>query len=134
MNKREQEIHNAHTDVSWMGKAEDKRCGQVAELFRPFLDSLGDACIVRAERFGYIVLAYFVDGRFEDNDVFDNAQDLFDFLVDKWHFRWICDKAKENGVEEFEDYEDSLTGEQKKEREHILTGYRQAFEKIVKDE
>ncbi len=117
-----------------MNREEDKRCEQIAELFQPFLDSLGDACIVREQRFGYIVLAYFVDGRFEDNDVFDNAQNLFDFLVDKWHFRRLCDKAKENGVEEFEDYEDSLTGEQRKEREQILTGYRQAFERIMKDE
>ena len=37
-------------------------------------------------------------------------------------------------MEEFEDYEDSLTGEQRKEREHILMGYRQVFEKIMKDE
>ena len=42
-------------------------------------------------------------------------------------------KAKENDVEKFEDYKDSLTGEPGKEQEHILTGFRQAFEKIMKN-
>ena len=42
-------------------------------------------------------------GRNDSIDVFDNVQDLFDFLVGKWHFRWNCDSAKKNGVEEFEE-------------------------------
>ena len=53
--------------------------------------------------------------------------------------KWDCRRElltgyhneKDIPADRFEDYEDSLT---RKEREHILTGYRQAFEKIMRDE
>ena len=45
-----------------------------------------------------------------------------------WH------SEKDIPTDRLEDYEDSLTGEQRKERERVLTGYRQAYEKIMKDE
>ena len=114
-----------------MSKDEDRRCGQVVELFRPFLEEIGDWCVVRSEQFGYIVLSYFVNGGFEDNSVFDNAKDLFDFLLDHWQFRWLYTKGKENGVAEFVDYESSLTKEQRKEREKVLFNYKQIFEVIT---
>lgn len=115
-----------------MSKDEDRRCAQVAELFRPFLEEIGDWCIVRSERFGYIVLCYYMNGRFEDNNVFGNAKDLFDFLLDQWQFRWIYRTAKKNGTEEYEDYERNLTVQQKKEREKCLVNYKQAFNTIIK--
>ena len=114
-----------------MSKDEDRRCGQVAELFRPFLEETGDWCVVRSEQFGYIVLSYYVNGRFEDNNVFDNAKDLFDFLLDHWQFRWLYTKGKENGGVEYEDYESSLTKEQREKREKILLNYNQRFEVII---
>ncbi len=79
--------------------------------------------MVWSEPFGYIVLCYYVDGRFEDNHVFDKARDLYDFLLDHWQIRWLYLKSKENGVEEYEDYEKDLTGEQREEREQTLTWY-----------
>lgn len=87
--------------------------------------------MVRSEQFGYIVLCYYVDGGFEDNHVFDNARDLYDFLLDYWQFRWLYLKSKENGVAEYEDYEKNLTKEQRKEREQDLAGYAQALERII---
>lgn len=114
-----------------MSKDEDRRCEQVTELFRPFLEETGDWCVVRSEQFGYIVLCYYVDGRFEDNHVFDNARDLYDFLLDHWQFRWLYLKSKENGVAEYEDYEKNLTKEQREERERTLVRYEQALEKII---
>lgn len=116
-----------------MSKDEDRRCTQVAELFRPFLEEIGDWCIVRSERFGYIVLSYYVNGRFEDNNVFDNAKDMFDFLLDQWQFRWLYAKGKENGVVEYEDYERNLTVRQREEREIALSRYLQAYETIMKE-
>ena len=113
-----------------MSKDEDRKCGQVAELFRSFLEEAGDWCVVRSEQFGYIVLCYYVDGRFEDNHVFDNARDLYDFLLDHWQFRWLYLKSKENGVEEYEDYEKNLTKEQREEREKTLLEYKNVFEDI----
>lgn len=115
-----------------MSKDEDKRCAQVAELFRPFLEEIGDWCIVRSERFGYIVLSYYTNGRFEDNNVFDNAKNLFDFLLDQWQFRWLYKKSKENGVAEYEDYEKNLTVDQQHERKCEVTIYKQAYEEIMK--
>lgn len=114
-----------------MSKDEDRRCAQVAELFRPFLEEIGDWCVVRSERFGYIVLCYYMNGRFEDNNVFDNAKDMYDFLLDQWQFRWLYAKGKENGVVEYEDYEKNLTAEQREERNHILNAYKQAFEMVI---
>jgi len=114
-----------------MSKDEDRRCGQVAELFRPFLEEAGDWCVVRSEQFGYIVLCCYVDGRFKDNYVFNNAGDLYGFLLDHWQFRRLYLKSKENRVEEYEDYEKDLTGEQREEREQTLTWYEVAFEKIM---
>ena len=105
-----------------MSKDEDRRCGQVAELFRPFLEEAGDWCVVRSEQFGYIVLCYYV---------FDNARDLYDFLLAHWQFWWLYLKSKENGVAEYEDYEKNLTKEQRKEREQDLAGYAQALERII---
>lgn len=116
-----------------MSKDEDRRCAQVAELFRPFLEEIGDWCIVRSERFGYIVLCYYMNGRFEDNMVFDNAKDLFDFLLDQWQFRWLYMKGKENGVAEYEDYERNLTEEQRIDREQSLIKYKKICEKIIKE-
>ena len=113
-----------------MSKDEDRRCGQVAELFRPFLEEAGDWCVVRGEQFVYIVLCYYVDGRFEDNHVFDNARDLYDFLLDHWKFRWLYAKAKENGTAEYEDYKKELTEEQREERRCKITGYANAYKKI----
>lgn len=88
--------------------------------------------MVRSEPLGYIVLCYYVDGRFEDNHVFDNVRDLYDFPLDHWQFQWLYLKSKENGVEEYEDYEKDLTGEQREEREQTLTRYEVAFEKIMR--
>lgn len=115
-----------------MNKNEDRRCAQVAELFRPFLEEIGDWCIVRSERFGYIVLCYYMNGRFEDNMVFDSAKAMFDFLLDQWQFRWLYKKSKENGVMEYEDYEKNLTEEQKAERYKVIVGYRKKFNQIMK--
>lgn len=115
-----------------MSKDEDRRCAKVAELFRPFLEEIGDWCIVRSERFGYIVLCYYMNGRFEDNNVFDNAKDLFNFLLDQWQFRWLYAKGKENGVEEYENCEKYLTEEQQCERKCEVTNYKQEYKKIMK--
>lgn len=115
-----------------MSKDEDRRCAQVAELFRPFLEEIGDWCIVRSERFGYIVLCYYMNGRFEDNMVFDNAKAMFDFLLDQWQFRWLYKKSKENGIAEYEDYEKNLTVEQNAERRKELKIYGQKFKEIMK--
>lgn len=90
----------------------------------------GDWCVVRSEQFGYIVLCYYVDGRFEDNHAFDNARDLYDFPLDHWQFRWLYLKSKENGVVEHEDYEKNLTKEQREEREKTLLEYKNVFEDI----
>ena len=72
------------------------------------MDELGDMCVVYDERFGFLVLWDYVDGYFENNSNYDNAEDLYHHLLDKWKFCWIVDKAKVNGTEEFEDYEPSL--------------------------
>lgn len=88
--------------------------------------------MLRSEKFGYIVLSYYVNGKFEDNNVFDNAEDLFDFLLDHWQFRWLYLKAKENGVTEYEDYEKNLTKEQRDEGKRVLSNYMQTFE-IIKN-
>lgn len=117
-----------------MSIVEDERCRQIAELFQPFILELGDCCIVRNDRFGYIVLTYFVGGRFEDNDVFDNAPELFEFLYSLWYFHWIYNKAEENGVQEYEDYERTLTKAQREERTQIGEKYRRAFKQIMKAE
>ena len=53
--------------------------------------------------------------KYEDNNVFINAKDLFDFLLDHWQFQWLYTKGKENGVAEYEDYERSLAKEQREE-------------------
>ena len=73
-------------------------------------------------------------GRFEDNDVFETASDLFDFLYSLWYFNWLCNKAEENEVQEYENYEMTLTKAQRKERTQIREKYRRAFKKIMKTE
>lgn len=113
-----------------MSKDEDRRCGQVTELFLPFLEKTGDWCVVRSGKFGYIVLMYYTNGRVEDNCVFDNAEDLFQHLLDHWKFRWLYAKAKENGTAEYEDYKKELTEEQREERRCKIAGYANAYKKI----
>lgn len=81
-------------------------------------------------RFGFIVLEYYMDGYFENNSNYDNAEDLYHHLLDKWKFCWIVDKAKVNGTEEFEDYERSLTKEQQTERDKALAHFEAAFRQI----
>lgn len=39
--------------------------------------------------------------------------------MDHWQFRWLYAKGKENNVGAYEDYERSLTKEQREEREKI---------------
>ena len=51
-------------------------------------------------------------------------------MLDKWKFCWIVDKAKVNGTEEFEDYEPSLTKEQRAERDKVLAHFEEAFRQI----
>lgn len=101
--------------------------------FSAFLEKAGDWCVVQSEQFGYIVLCYYVDGRFENNHVFGNAGDLHDYLLDHWPFWWLYLKSKENGVSEYEDYEKNLTKEQKEEKEQTLARYEQALEVIMKE-
>ena len=96
-----------------MKQKEIRKCTKVVELFRSMMDELGDMCVVYDVRFGFIVLEYYMDGYFENNSNYDNAEDLYHYLLDKWKFCWIVDKAKVNGTEEFEDYEPSLTKEQR---------------------
>mgnify|MGYP003253589289 CR=1 FL=1 len=69
--------------------------------------------------------------KFEDNNVFDNVKDLFDFLLDQWQFRWLYTKGKENGVAEYEGYEKSLTAEQKVERNRQTQIYETEFQSIM---
>lgn len=66
----------------------------------------------------------------DDNSNYDNAEDLYHHLLDKWKFCWIVDKAKVNGTEEFEDYEPSLTKEQRTERDKALAHFEEAFRQI----
>lgn len=69
--------------------------------------------------------------KFEDNNVFDNVKDLFDFLLDQWQFRWLYTKGKENGVAEYEGYEKNLTAEQKVERNRQTQIYETEFQSIM---
>ena len=89
-----------------------------------------DTLTFEAERFGFIVLEYYMDGYFENNSNYDNAEDLYHHLLDKWKFCWIVDKARVNGTEEFEDYEPSLTKEQRTERDKALAHFEEAFRQI----
>lgn len=87
--------------------------------------------MVRSEKFGYIVLMYYTNGRFEDNCALDDAEDLFEHLLDHWKFRWLYGKAKENGTAEYEDYEKELTEKQRIGRRRSLEKYTQRFKKIM---
>ena len=113
-----------------MKQEEIRKCTKVVELFRSMMDELGDMCVVYDERFGFIVLEYYMDGYFENNSNYDNAEDLYHNLLDKWKFCWIVDKAKVNGTEEFEDYEPPLTKEQRAERDKALAHFEEAFRQI----
>ena len=99
-----------------MKQEEIRKCTKVVELFRSMMDELGDMCVVYDVRFGFIVLEY--------------AEDLYHHLLDKWKFCWIVDKARVNGTEEFEDYEPSLTKEQRTERDKALAHFEEAFRQI----
>ena len=94
----------------------------------------GDMCVVYDVRFGFIVLEYYMDGYFENNSNYDNTEDLYQHLLDKWKFCWIVDKAKVNGTEEFEDYEPSLTKKQRAERDKALAHFEAAFRQIQTEE
>ena len=113
-----------------MKQEEIRKCTKVVELFRSMMDELGDMCVVYDVRFGFIVLEYYMDGYFENNSNYDNAEDLYHYLLDKWKFCWIVDKAKVNGTEEFEDYERSLTKKQRAERDKALAHFEKAFQQI----
>lgn len=113
-----------------MKQEEIRKCTKVVELFRSMMDELGDMCVVYDVRFGFIVLEYYMDGYFENNSNYDNAEDLYHHLLDKWKFCWIVDKVKINGTEEFEDYEPSLTKEQRTERDKALAHFEEAFRQI----
>lgn len=117
-------------DRELMKQEEIRKCTKVVELFRSMMDELGDMCVVYDERFGFIVLEYYMDGYFENNSNYDNAEDLYHNLLDKWKFCWIVDKAKVNGTEEFEDYERSLTKKQRAERDKALAHFEKAFQQI----
>ena len=65
-----------------------------------------------------------------NNSNYDNAEDLYHHLLGKWKFCWIVDKAKVSGTEEFEDYEPSLTKEQRAERDKVLAYFEEAFRQI----
>ena len=117
-------------DRGLMKQEEIRKCTKVVELFRSMMDELGDMCVVYDVRFGFIVLEYYMDGYFENNSNYDNVEDLYHHLLDKWKFCWIVDKAKVNGTEEFEDYEPSLTKEQRTERDKALAHFEEAFRQI----
>lgn len=74
-----------------MKQEEIRKCTKVVELFRSMIDELGDMCVVYDEMFGFIVLEYYMDGYFENNSNYDNAEDLYHHLLDKWKFcgLWI---------------------------------------------
>ena len=59
-----------------MKQEEIRKCTKVVELFRSMMDELGDMCVVYDVRFGFIVLEYYMDGYFENNSNYDNAEDL----------------------------------------------------------
>jgi hypothetical protein len=50
-----------------MTQEEIRKCEKIVELFKGMMEDIGDMCVVYNERFGFIVLEYFVDGYFEDN-------------------------------------------------------------------
>ena len=80
-------------DRELMKQEEIRKCTKVVELFRSMMDELGDMYVVYDVRFGFIVLEYYMDGYFENNSNYDNAEDLYHHLLDKWKFCWIVDKA-----------------------------------------
>ena len=74
-------------DRELMKQEEIRKCTKVVELFRSMMDELGDMCVVYDERFGFIVLEYYMDGYFENNSNYDNAEDLYHHLLDKMCIR-----------------------------------------------
>lgn len=114
-----------------MSEKEARRCSEVVELFRSFIEEQGDCCVVSDIKFGYILLTYFRLGRFEDNEVCSSAEELYHALYNLWYFHWMYCKAVENGVQEYEDYERFLTKEQKMERRQKKAVYEKMFHEIM---
>jgi hypothetical protein len=116
-----------------MTQEEIRKCEKIVELFKGMMEDIGDMCVVYNERFGFIVLEYFVDGYFEDNSNYDNAEELYQHLMGKWRFNWLVDHARANGAEEFDEFERSLTKEQRKERNKAVKHFAERFRQIMSD-
>ena len=69
-----------------MKQEEIRKCTKVVELFSSMMDELGDMCVIYDERFGFILLKYYMDGYFENNSNCNNAEDLYHHLLDKCKF------------------------------------------------
>lgn len=63
-------------DRELMKQEEIRKCTKVMELFRSMMDELGDMCVVYDERFGFIVLEYYMDGYFENNSNYNSARSV----------------------------------------------------------
>jgi hypothetical protein len=51
----------------------------------------------------------------------------------KWRFNWLVDHARANGAEEFDEFERSLTKEQRKERNKAVKHFAERFRQIMSD-
>ena len=104
---------------------------RVIALFADYLAEKEDIYITELEGLGFVILHDLQGDLFERNVVCRDARKLFEALQELWEADFLFFKGMENGCEDFDSSEESLTIEQRDERDLVRRERYQALETIL---
>lgn len=111
-------------------KEEDERCQRMIRLFEDFLQKREGLCVVRTERYGYVVLLGARSNSFEENVICRNAKEIYDELMRIWEVDYLYETGMENGCEDFDSSEENMTPAQREYRDKVRHYYGSKAEEI----
>ena len=116
-----------------LSQLEDARCRLVLDAFAEYLSQKEEFCVVRTERYGYVILSDIVEDYFESNIICCTAEDLYQELYHRSRLDFLYQSGVENGCSTFEESEQSLTETQKKKWREIEENYLVIRDRILGD-
>lgn len=115
-----------------MTAAEKDKSRQVLALFAEYLAEKKDIYVAELDEVGFVLLHDLREDFFERNVVCPDAKALFEALQDLWEADYLFVTGLENGCEDFDSSEESLTDRQREAREEIRKVRRQKLAEILK--
>lgn len=114
-----------------MTEKEDQKCKRVLELFQNFLNKQEGTCILKTERYGYVVLYDIAHSSFGYNAICRDAEDLFEEIMQVWNLEYLYKAGMQNDCDDFDTSEKMLSPEQREYWKKAQRYYNKKLDEIL---